>query len=74
MKESATDLKSSAGEQGDSVTQIITFVNGVKKTFTGVLSKSIKQGQFTKFRTVDGRLIMINDENVLCVEVFEEAV
>lgn len=72
MEPSSVDLKSSAIEQGDVVTQIITFVNGVKKTFTGVQAKSIKQGQFTKFRTIDGRLIMINDSNVLCVEVFSE--
>lgn len=30
------------------------------------------QGQFTKFETADGRLVMINDAKVLCVEVFSE--
>lgn len=65
------DLKSSAGKQGEVVTQIITFLNGTKKTIRGVITNTIEQGQFTKFMTLDGRLVMINDQNVLCVEVFK---
>ena len=34
--------------------------------------RSIKQGQFTKLETTDGRLIMVNDKNVLCIEIFKE--
>jgi hypothetical protein len=67
-----TDLKSSVGVKGKTVTQIITFKGGVKKTIEGVVTKSIKQGEFTKFHTLDGRYVMINDDNVLCVEVFAE--
>ena len=33
---------------------------------------SIKQGQFTKFETKDGRLIMVNDKNILCIEIISE--
>lgn len=66
------DLKSTAEVKGEVVTQIITFVGGTKKTIKGVITKSIMQGQFTKFETTDGRLIMVNDQNVLCVEVFGE--
>lgn len=66
------DLKSSVEVKGKIVTQIITFMGGTKKTIPGVKSETIKQGQFTKFETEDGRLIMINDANVLCVEVFSE--
>lgn len=66
------DLKSSVQSQGSTVTQIITFVGGVKKTFPGIVTDSIIQGQFTKFKTTDGRLILVNDSNVLCVEVFTE--
>jgi hypothetical protein len=66
------NLKSSVSEQGDIITQIIHFKGGVKRTFNGILSKSIKQGQFTKFFRTDGVMILINDDNVLCIEVFKE--
>lgn len=66
------DLKSTIKEQGKIVTQIIHFVDGEKRTFHGILSESIKQGQFTKFKTIDGTMICINDKNVLCIEIFKE--
>jgi len=65
-------LNSSVGEWGSSVTQIITGISGIKKTFRGVISASIEQGQFTHFKTKDGRLVMVNDKNVMFVEVFKE--
>ena len=34
--------------------------------------RSIKQGQFTKFKCKDGTIIVVNDSNVLCIEVFKE--
>ena len=64
--------KSTVNGQGDVVTQVIHFVGGVKRTYHGILSNSIKQGQFTKFKCIDGTMIMINDANVLCIEVFKE--
>jgi len=66
------DLQSSLKEKGEYVTQIIHFVGGVKRTFEGVSTSKIKQGQMTKLETKDGRIIMVNDANVLCVEVFGE--
>ena len=66
------DLQSSLKEKGEYVTQIIHFVGGVKRTFEGVSTTKIKQGQMTKLETKDGRIIMVNDTNVLCVEVFGE--
>ena len=66
------DLQSSLKEKGEYVTQIIHFVGGVKRTFEGVSTSKIKQGQMTKLETKDGRIIMVNDTNVLCVEVFGE--
>ena len=66
------NLKSTVNEQGKTVTQIIHFVGGVKRTYHGILSESIKQGQFTKMMCVDGTMIMINDNNVLCIEIFKE--
>jgi len=66
------DLQSSLKEKGEYVTQIIHFVDGVKRTFEGVSTSKIKQGQMTKLELKDGRIVMINDVNVLCVEVFSE--
>ena len=65
-------LKSSVEKQGKMVTQIVTSVSGVKKTFRGIKTETIEQGQFTHFETRDGRLVLVNDQNVLFVEVFKE--
>ena len=67
------DLKSSVTDiVGKYVTQIIHFVGGEKRTFNNIEAKSIRQGQFTKFKQKDGTWIMINDKNVLCIEVFKQ--
>jgi hypothetical protein len=66
------DLQSSLREKGDYVIQIIHFVNGVKRTFEGVSTSKIKQGQMTKLELKDGRTVLVNDSNVLCIEVFSE--
>ena len=66
------DLQSSLIEKGDYVTQIIHFVDGVKRTFEGVSTSKIKQGQMTKLELKDGRTVLVNDTNVLCIEVFSE--
>ena len=71
------NLKSSVNDIGDEwgkyVTQIIHFIDGQKRTFHGVDSRTIKQGQFTKFKLKDGRYLMMNDANVLCIEIFNES-
>ena len=66
------NLQSTINEQGKYVTQIIHFVGGIKRTYTGIITESIKQGQFTKLETTDGHLIMVNDKNVLCIEIFKQ--
>jgi hypothetical protein len=66
------DLQSSVKKQGKYVTQIIHFIGGEKRTFEDIESSTVKQGQFTKLTTADGRMIMINDKNVLCIEVFPQ--
>lgn len=66
------DLQSSIKRQGKLTTQIIHFVGGEKRTFENINSEQIKQGQFTKLMTSDGRMILINDKNVLCIEVFPQ--
>lgn len=65
------DLKSSVAQKGKVVSQIITATSGVKKTIHGIKTDTIEQGQFTKFKTEDGRMILINDKNVFCIEVFK---
>jgi len=59
---------------GDTVTQIIHFRNGNKRTFSGIITKTIKQGEFTKMMLKDGRMLMVNTVNVDCIEIFDEQV
>jgi hypothetical protein len=66
------DLQSSIKKQGEYVTQIIHFIGGEKRTFNNIKSSEIKQGQFTKLITKDDKMILINDKNVLCIEIFRE--
>ena len=66
------DLQSSLKKKGKYVTQIIHFKDGIKRTFEGVSTDDIKQGQMTKLELKDGRYILVNDNNVLCIEVFGE--
>jgi hypothetical protein len=72
MSKKFLNLNSTINLQGETVTQIIHFKDGIKRTFTGIISESIIQGQFTKFFKKDGSMVMINDDNVLCIEVFKE--
>lgn len=72
QKEKMVSLKSSITAKGKYVSKILHFVGGEKRTFNGVDTESIKQGQFTKFETKDGRLVMVNDKNILCIEIIKE--
>tara|TARA_R110000803_G_scaffold135833_2_gene202768 strand:+ start:19 stop:240 length:222 start_codon:yes stop_codon:yes gene_type:complete len=66
------DLKSSVRNMGNFVTQIVHFVGGEKRTFYNIDTSKIQQGQFTKLYQADGTMIMIQDSNVLCIEIFKE--
>ena len=66
------NLLSSITKKGKYVTQIIHFMNGYRKTIHGIETESVEQGQFTKFTTKDGIMVLIHDPNVLMIEVFEE--
>jgi hypothetical protein len=73
MKEKLTlNLQSSVNQQGKKVTQIIHFIGGIKRTYTGILTETIKQGQFSKMILENGSMLMVNDSNVLCVEIYTE--
>jgi len=72
MKEKVVNTQSTVNIQGDQVTQVIHFVGGIKRTYTGIKPDTIKQGQFTKMMRKDGSMLMVNDSNVLCIEVYKE--
>ncbi len=72
LKNKMVSLKSSITAKGKYVSKILHFVGGEKRTCNGVDTDSIKQGQFTKFETKDGRLVMVNDKNILCIEIIKE--
>jgi hypothetical protein len=71
-EELKTNLLSSVNKEGDHVTQIIHFKDGTRKTIHGIITSSIETGKFTKFYCKDGRMIMVNDENVNMIETFRE--
>jgi len=72
MDKKIVNLQSTVTEVGEYVTQVIHFVGGVKRTYTGIRPETIKQGQFTKMFCKDGSMLMVNDINVLVIEVFNE--
>ena len=66
------NLLSSVCNDGEVVTQIIHFKDGTRKTIHGIITSSIETGKFTKFYCKDGRMIMVNDDNVNMVETFNK--
>ena len=66
------NLLSSVQTKGSVVAQIITGVSGYKKTFRGIKTETIEQGEFTHFDLEDGRRILVNTKDVLFIEVFSE--
>ncbi len=66
------NLKSSISSKGKTVTKIVHFSKGRTKTFNGVITDSVMQSEFTRFETIDGRLVYVNPKNVDFFEVFEE--
>lgn len=69
---SQLDLLSSVEKKGKLVTEIITMIGGYKKTFHGIKTETIEQGEMTHFDLVDGRTVLVNTPNCLFVEVFKE--
>lgn len=65
-------LKSTVEKLGKLVTQVIHFANGNKRTFNNIRTETIRQGEFTKMVTTDGRMIMVNTKNVDVIEVFPQ--
>ncbi len=69
-----TNLLSSVNKEGQYVTQIIHFKGGDRKTIQGIITSTIETGKFTKFHCKDGRMIMVNDDNVNMIETFKEEI
>ena len=69
-----TNLLSSVNKEGEYVTQIVHFKDGQRKTIHGIISSTIETGKFTKFHCKDGRMIMVNDDNVNMIETFGEGI
>lgn len=65
-------LLSSVERKGKTVTQIIILTSGIKKTYRGIKTETIEQGEFTKFECNDGRMVLVNTSNVGFVEVYPE--
>jgi hypothetical protein len=73
LTKKTVNLQSTVVDVGSEyVTQVIHFIDGVKRTYTGIKPETIKQVQFNKLFCKDGSMLMINDINVLCIEVFKE--
>ena len=66
------NTKSTVNEVGKLTTQIIHFSHWNKRTFSNIISSSIKDWTFTKLKLTDGRMIMVNSKNVDLIEVFNQ--
>jgi len=62
------DLQSSARDAWEVVDQIIHSNTGIKRTVQWVLTKTIKQSEFTQYWTMGGRQIYIQTKDVLMFE------
>lgn len=52
--------------------QIFHFVGDCKRTFSGILTDEILEGEMLKLFLDDGRMLIINKKNLLMTEVFSE--
>jgi hypothetical protein len=50
--------------------QVIHFVGGVKRTLFDVVG--VKDNEFTHLKLADGRKVLVNKNNVLMVEIFND--
>lgn len=66
------NLKSSVTALGKKTTQVFHAVSGVKATYSGILTESIKEGEMLKMMCEDGRMLIINKANLFFTEVFPE--
>jgi len=52
--------------------QIFHFVGDVKRTFSGIMTDEILEGEMLKLFLEDGRMLIINKKNLLMTEVFSD--
>lgn len=65
------NLKSTVNKMGKQ-TQVFHFEGNVKLTYEGIMPETIKEGTFTKVMCEDGRMLMINANKLLLVEIFSD--
>ena len=63
------NLHSTFNKAWETVTQIIHFKCGEKRTIEGVITKTIKQWEMTKFWTTKWVMRWIMTKNVNCIEI-----
>lgn len=66
------NLKSSVNSVGKVVTQIYHFESGHKRTIKHILTETIEQGEFTKYKRVDGSMVHVDGGKLELFETFEE--
>jgi len=54
--------------------QIFHFKGNVKRTFSNIMTDEILEGEMLKLFLEDGRMLVINKNNLLMTEIFSEDV
>jgi len=54
--------------------QIFHFVGNVKRTFSNIMTDEILEGEMLKLFLEDGRMLVINKNNLLMTEIFSQDV
>jgi len=50
--------------------QIFHFVGNVKRTFSNIMTDEILEGEMLKLFLEDGRMLVVNKNNLLMTEIF----
>jgi len=52
--------------------QIFHFVGNVKRTFSNIMTDEILEGEMLKLFLEDGRMLVVNKNNLLMTEIFSQ--
>jgi len=69
---SDVNLHSTVNSMGKYETHVFHFEGNEILTYNGLMPETLKEGYFTKIKTKDGRMLMINKRKLLLVEIFPE--